>query len=249
MSESKRSSPETSREASPVTSDGVESESHRQTRWVAPPGSTEFLLVRHGATRGLRGPEDRFPLVDGHGDPELHDDGHRQAQFVARRLAVESIDALYVTTLTRTHQTAAPIASALGLTPIVEPDLREVFLGEWEGGLARVHAGNNDPRWLKAMAEGEWGHIPGAESTAQLQQRCMRALRSIHAERPNQRVVCVVHGGVISAILGSIVGAPDAFAGADNCSISHVVSLGSWWRVRGYNDTAHLGGFTPAAHY
>jgi 2,3-bisphosphoglycerate-dependent phosphoglycerate mutase len=240
MSDANPSSSETSRE--------VESESHRQTRWVAPPGSTEFLLVRHGATRGLRGLADRFPLIDGHGDPELADEGHKQAELVARRLAVESIDALYVTTLTRTHQTAAPIAATLGLTPIVEPELREVFLGEWEGGAARVYAANNDPRYAKAVAEGEWGHIPGAESTAQLQERCMRALQSIHAERPNQRVVCVVHGGVISAILGWIVGSPGSFAGADNCSISHIVSLGDWWRVRGYNDTAHLGGFTPSTH-
>ena len=46
----------------------------------------------------------------------------------------EPIDAIYVTTLRRTHETAAPLAARLGITPIEEPDLREVFLGEWEGG-------------------------------------------------------------------------------------------------------------------
>ena len=40
-----------------------------------------------------------------------------------------------MTTLRRTHETAAPLAARLGLTPIVEPDLREVHLGEWEGEL------------------------------------------------------------------------------------------------------------------
>jgi 2,3-bisphosphoglycerate-dependent phosphoglycerate mutase len=226
----------------------IPSEIHRQTRWAVPENSTEFLLVRHGATRGLSGDDDRFPLVDGHGDPELHAEGHRQATLVAARLAIESVDALYVTTLQRTHQTAAPIAEHLGLTPIVEADLREVFLGEWEGGASRKFAMAQDPRWLAALKEGEWGNIPGAETTAQLEERCMRALRAIHAERPGQRVICVVHGGVIGAICGSISGAQGAFQGADNCSISHVVGLGDWWRIRSYNDTAHLGGYTPATH-
>jgi 2,3-bisphosphoglycerate-dependent phosphoglycerate mutase len=230
-----------------------ESESHAQTRWAAPAGSTEFLLVRHGATQGLRGDHDAFPLKDGHGDPLLSADGQRQAELVAQRLAIESIDALYVTTLTRTHQTAAPIAKALGLDPIEEPDLREVFLGDWEGGASRRHAAAGDPRWMKALTEGEWGHIPGAETTAALTERCMRALYTIHALRPAQRVVCVVHGGVIGAILAAVTGATtsigtNAFNGADNCSISHVVGLGDWWRVRSYNDTAHLGGYTPATY-
>jgi 2,3-bisphosphoglycerate-dependent phosphoglycerate mutase len=224
-----------------------QSESHRQTRWVAPEGCTEFLLVRHGATRGLRGEDDAFPLRDGHGDPELSDDGQRQATLVADRLAAETIDAIYVTTLVRTHQTAAPIAKVLGHQPIVEPDLREVFLGEWEGGAARRHAAAGDPRWMRAITEGEWGHIPGAETTAALQERCMRALYSIHAQRPGQRVICVAHGGVIAAVLSAISGA-NAFQGAENCSISHVVGLGDWWRVRSYNDTAHLGGYTPSTY-
>ena len=40
----------------------------------------------------------------------------------------------------RTHQTAAPLAKHLGLEPILEADLREVYLGEWEGGALRKHA-------------------------------------------------------------------------------------------------------------
>ena len=53
---------------------------------------------------------------------------------MAERLKQHAIDAIYVTTMQRTHQTAAPLAAALGITPRVEPDLREVFLGEWDGG-------------------------------------------------------------------------------------------------------------------
>ena len=31
------------------------------------------------------------------------------------------------------------------MTPVVEADLREVFLGEWEGGLLRMKAADGDP--------------------------------------------------------------------------------------------------------
>ena len=72
-----------------------------------------------------------FPLVDGHGDPALAPEGEEQAERVGERLARLPIDAIYVTTLRRTHQTAAPLAARLGLRPMVEPDLREVHLGEW----------------------------------------------------------------------------------------------------------------------
>jgi 2,3-bisphosphoglycerate-dependent phosphoglycerate mutase len=223
-------------------------ETHRQTRWVAPEGSTELLLIRHGATVGLVSDSDRFPTVDGHGDPGLSEDGFRQAELVAERLANEHIHAVYVTNLVRTHQTAAPLAKRLGLTPIVEADLREVFLGEWEGGMTRVHAASGDPRWLRAMEEGEWGHIPGAETTAQLTTRCIRGLHRIEASNRGKRVICVVHGGVIAAVLGHIAGTQLAFQGAENTSINHLVAMGDRWRVRSYNDVAHLGGFTPSTY-
>ena len=89
-------------------------------RFRRPPGSTELLLVRHGESEPMV-PGRPFPLVDGHGDPELAPDGRRQAELVGARLARHPIDAIYVTTLRRTVQTAAPLAATLGLEPIVEP--------------------------------------------------------------------------------------------------------------------------------
>ena len=111
---------------------------YRQHRFVRPAGATELLLVRHGESEPAR-PDEPFPMVDGQGDPALHPEGHEQALRVAERLQGEDIAAIYVTTLRRTVQTAAPLAERLGLPLIVEPDLREVHLGEWEGGSFRKH--------------------------------------------------------------------------------------------------------------
>jgi probable phosphoglycerate mutase len=213
---------------------------YRQTRYETPPGATELLLVRHGASEPIR-PGQRFPLVDGHGDPELAPEGHDQAAAVARRLAVERVDALYTSGLRRTVQTAAPIAELLGLAPIVAPGLREVRLGEWEGGLFRQKVHENGPVAQRMWAEERWDVIPGAESNESLATRVRAALAEIVAAQAGRRVVVVAHGGVIGAALSTATGArPFAFIGADNCSVSHLFVLGDAWVLRRFNDTAHL---------
>ena len=75
---------------------------------------------------------------------------------VAERLAAETIHAIYVTKLQRTAQTAAPLAEKLGLIPRVDPDLHEVHLGEWEGGLLRRKAAEQDPStcWCRRRRTG-----------------------------------------------------------------------------------------------
>ncbi len=212
----------------------------RQHRFTPPKGAADLLLIRHGetlaATRGQR-----FPMVDGQGDPALRPEGQAQAEAVAARLKSHAIDVIYVTTMQRTHQTAAPLASALGLTPIVEPDLREVHLGDWDGGEYRFRAAANDPAFVRARASGEWGEIPGAETTAQLHARVARGLRRIAAAHPDQLVAVVVHGGVVGAALAVASGAqPFAFNGAANGSISRIVIHGDKMIVQGFNDCAHL---------
>ena len=213
---------------------------HRQTRYVPPLGATEFVLVRHGASEAFV-PGKLFPLVEGHGDPALSEDGQAQAVLVGRRLAGERVDAIYVTTLRRTAQTAAPFLAASGMRAGVVRELREIYLGEWEGGRLREFAAQGHPIWARVVAEGEWGHIPGAESSAQLRDRCVAALQRLHAAHPDQRVVCIVHGGVIGALSAYAVGSrPRAFDGADNCSLHTIVVLADNWQLRRFNDTTHL---------
>ncbi len=213
---------------------------YRQTVFTRPPGATEVLLVRHGESRAAT-VDNPFPLVDGHGDPELHANGEQQALRVGERLKGQRIDAVYVTNLRRTAQTAAPLCAHIGITPIVEPDLREVCLGEWEGGILRMKAHDNDPIYLRMQAEQRWDVIPGAESRATLDVRILRGLRRIHANHRDQLVVAVVHGGVIGHILAHATGArPFAFNGADNGSISHIVMLDERIMVRRFNDASHL---------
>lgn len=213
---------------------------YRQTRFVRPPGATEILLVRHGESRPASA-DQPFPLVDGQGDPELHENGREQAVKVGERLKNHSVDSIYCTNLRRTAETAAPLCRHLGMEPGVEAELREVHLGEWEGGVFRIKAHENDPIYQRVLAEERWDLIPGAESTAQLNERIMRGLNRIASKHPDQLVVAVVHGGVIGNIIAHATGSrPFAFNGADNGSISHIVMVEGRILVRRFNDSSHL---------
>jgi probable phosphoglycerate mutase len=230
-----------------MPTDPASDEGIRQGRFTAPPGATTVLLVRHGESEAAH-PDRPFPLVDGHGDPALHPDGRRQAELVGRRLAAEhaagaTIDAIYVTSLRRTHETAAPLAAALGIEPVVEADLREVHLGDWEGGEFRRRVVAGDPVFDRVRADERWDHIPGAEPLEDLDRRVAAAIGRIVAAHPNGRVVVVSHGGVIGHLLHQATGARRfAFSGAANASISEVVYLGDVQVVQRFNDTGHLSG-------
>ncbi|MBC6448205.1 histidine phosphatase family protein [Actinokineospora xionganensis] len=214
--------------------------SYRQLRFVAPAGSTEFLLIRHGESAAAD-PDRRFDLVGGQGDPPLAPEGEHQAERVAARLSSLGIDAIYVTTLQRTAMTAAPLARAVDLTPQVEADLREVFLGEWEGGLFRQKVAQNDPIALRMRQEQRWDAIPGGEPNEEFAKRVRGAVERLAARHPGQRIAVFTHGGVIGQLIALATGAaPFAFLGSDNGSISQIVVDGPVWHVRRFNDTAHL---------
>ena len=213
---------------------------YRQFRFTRPPGATEILLVRHGESAPFReGME--VPLAGGHGDPPLDPVGDEQAVAVAGRLAVEDLAAIYVTTLQRTVQTAAPLVARLGIEPVVEADLREVFLGEWEGEAFRRYSAERHPVAVRVMTEQRWDVIPGAETSAAFGGRVRAAILRLAKRHPDQCVAAFTHGGVIAQVLADATASrPFAFLGADNGSISHIVVDGDRWVVRRFNDTAHL---------
>jgi 2,3-bisphosphoglycerate-dependent phosphoglycerate mutase len=212
----------------------------RQRRFELPPGAMELLLVRHGESEAyLDGTP--FALVGGHGDPPLSPLGREQAARVGARLGTAGIDAIYVTTLRRTVQTAMPLAEQLGLSLRVEADLREVFLGDWEGGVFRKMVATGHPVSQLMFSQQRWDVIPGAEPAAAFAGRVRAAILRLASGHPGERVAAFTHGGVIGQALALATGSrPFAFIGADNASISRLVISSDQWTVRAFNDTAHL---------
>ena len=213
---------------------------YRQHVFKPPKGAADLLLIRHGESQAAVDGVP-FPLKDRHGDPALHPNGEDQARALGHRLKTLPIAAIYVTTLRRTHQTAAPLAEALQLTPKIEADLREIYLGDWDSGLYRKKVAEGDPLFLKSLQKHEWGEIPNAETTEALHSRVRAGLMRIARAHPDQLVAVFVHGGVISAAMSIATGAkPFAFLGAANGSISRLVVDGDRMFVRGFNETSHL---------
>ena len=213
-----------------------------QRAFAVPPDATELVLVRHGASATLvRG--QAFDLVGGHSDPPLSEVGAAQAELIAARLRGEPLKAVFVTPLQRTAQTAAPLARATGLEPVVMDDLREVHLGDWEGGEYRIRLTERDPVAMRALIEERWDVIPGGEPMDSLADRVGRGLEQMLAAiGPGAAGVAVLHGGVIGEICRQVTGSrPFAFIHADNCSITRIVEFSIGHRLlRSFNDTAHL---------
>jgi probable phosphoglycerate mutase len=219
-----------------------------QRQYALPPAATELVLVRHGASAPVR-PGIVPPLLDGHSDPPLAPEGVAQARAAADRLAHEQLAGLFVTPLRRTAETAAPLASATGLEPVVVPDLREVFLGDWEAGEFRIRIAERDPLALRMLAEERWDVIPNAEPADAFAARIRAGvLAVVEAVGPDATAAVYVHGGVVGEICRQATGSRGfAFVHADNGSISRVVvSAPDRWLLRSFNDTAHLSA-TPAA--
>jgi 2,3-bisphosphoglycerate-dependent phosphoglycerate mutase len=219
---------------------GEHPRSFPQERVQTPPGACDLLLVRHGQSEALV-EGSHFETLDGHSNPSLSEEGKVQAELLGARLATESIDAIYVTSLRRTAETAAPLAAALRMQPMIEPDLRELYLGEWEGWILRKKLADREPDAVRVISEQRWDLVPGSEPLETFHARLFPAVDRIAQSHPDERVVVVSHGAAIAEILGHATGSrPWAFLGADNASISHLIVAPERWILRRYNDTTHL---------
>ena len=116
--------------------------------------STKYIyLVRHGRTQAN---DDH--TVPGKDEP-LNDTGHHQANVLAERMENVTIDHIITSDFIRTHQTAAPTASAKKITPTAEACFGEFYeptslVGKVEDGpevqayrSERNQLHDTDPSW------------------------------------------------------------------------------------------------------
>ena len=165
--------------------------------WDTPTAApTTTILLRHGDTR--LSPEHRF---SGRRDLPLSASGTRQAKAAACRLAAGApIDALVSSPLQRAVDTAAIAAAELGLTAVIDDDLRETDFGDWDGfTLAEIQQ-----RWPEAAAT--WRRDPeqappGGESFADTAHRVNRACDRLLRDNGGQTVLVVSHVTPIKILL------------------------------------------------
>jgi broad specificity phosphatase PhoE len=164
---------------------------------------TTTILLRHGDT--ALSPEHRFC---GQRDLPLSPHGARQAKAAACRLAAgPPIDVVVSSPLQRAVDTAAIAAAELGLTTVIDDDLRETDFGDWDGfTLAEIQHGwpSDVARWQRDPQQPP----PGGESFADTAQRVNRACDRLLRDYGGQTVLVVSHVSPIKILLCRALGVP-----------------------------------------
>jgi probable phosphoglycerate mutase len=136
-------------------------------------GATRLLLVRHAVT-----PFTEAGRVDGRGgaDPDLSEAGRDQARKAAEavRSLVEGEVHLVTSSLARTVQTGAAIATALDVDPSLDDDWDEQSFGDWDGEVFAELAEHQADDLIRLWQDRDYRR-PGGESLAELETRVLRA--------------------------------------------------------------------------
>ncbi|MFP5318813.1 MAG: histidine phosphatase family protein [Acidimicrobiia bacterium] len=164
----------------------------------------QFLLLRHG--QSVWNAESRW---QGQADPPLSELGEQQARDAAARLQGVGFTHVVASDLQRASRTAQILAEALGLEISLEPELREIDVGEWTGFIrADIQA-----RWPVELAdwlEGRRESPLGGETRDHLAQRARRSLTRLAAEASaGERLLVVSHGALVRTLDRSL-GLPPA---------------------------------------
>ncbi len=101
-----------------------------------------LVLIRHGQTDW-----NATGRWQGQADPPLNDVGRAQARLTALELREQKLESLISSDLLRARETAEIIGRALGLEVHLEPRLREVNLGDWQG----LYSDEIRARWPEQM--------------------------------------------------------------------------------------------------
>ena len=215
------------------------------------------ILVRHGETdwNKLR------RVQGGNSDTQLNQRGTEQAESLALRLKQESIQAIYSSPLQRALDTARAIARHQQLEVEVEPDLKELNVGDLEGTPVSMIGkrldelltmrnqealyGTTNVESLVELRQSAWSAIQylGGESLAELQERAWSTMQRLVKKHPDGVIVVVSHYFVILTIICSVLDLPVSQIGrlrVGESSISTIVFDEEITRLMLFNDGCHL---------
>jgi len=196
-------------------------------------GPDRLWLYRHG-------PLDVAPdACIGWLDVPLRDP--EQTAREARQLAriIGPTGGVFASDLLRVRQTAAPLAEELGVPLVLDPNLREMSLGGWEGKRWGELHESDGKEFARFLADWENNAPPGGESFDDMRRRLAFFWRKASICRPEGDLVIVSHGGALAALATLLLGWSAAYA------MRHMIERGHYGlidRRRG----AYAWNFDPA---
>ena len=148
--------------------------------------TTEIYFVRHCQPDTSGGYNPAFPLTE---------QGTADTKLVTETLAGRGITAVYSSDYIRAVKTVESFAESEGLAIRTDPRLRERTAGDWKSGFpsyAEYIYRQIDDFSLKAA---------GGESMAEVQKRCMSAVKDILAENRGKTAAAALHGMALASVL------------------------------------------------
>jgi len=197
-----------------------------------------LLLIRHGQTDSNA----RQLLDTAVPGADLNDIGRGQARALVGKLERQPLDVIVVSDLVRAQQTAAPLAAARGLEPLVRSGVREIQAGDLE-------MAGDDESWdqylstLNRWAAGDSAaRVPGGENGQDLLARFDTVVAEVGQEGRRSAAI-VSHGAAIRAWTGARATNIDTdFAANTRLGNTAVIILeagpGTGWAVQTWADTA-----------
>jgi len=161
-----------------------------------------IYLVRHGDI-GL-GRDKRYI---GQSDLPLSTLGRKQATLLKEIFRRVPLDNIYCSDIGRVQQTADIIASAHQSVPIARVELRELYMGDWEGKpFSEIRA--KYPKEFKERGEDIANYSPPeGESFSDCYRRVIPVFESL-AKSDETTILIVGHAGVNRVILCHVLGIP-----------------------------------------
>ncbi|MEM7367188.1 MAG: histidine phosphatase family protein [Bacteroidota bacterium] len=162
---------------------------------------TTLYFVRHGQTDyNLKG------IVQGSGiDAPLNATGIAQANAFFRAYSHLSFDAVYASTLQRTHQTLAPWIEA-GYAFSQHPGLNEFNWGIHEGKVPTPEEHQSFLAILNRWQEGELeARVPEGETPIDAWERAKTFFQDLPKRHPDQQLLLCTHGRQLRVILSNLL--------------------------------------------
>ncbi len=163
--------------------------------------ASAVYLLRHGRTAS-----NASGTWQGQVDVPLDDVGRHEAALAGKALSGLAPTRLVSSDLVRAAETARALGAVVGLETELDPRLREVAAGRWEG-LSRNEIEASWPDELAAWKAGDDVPIGGGERISEAGARFAGALRE-HATSTEGVLVLVGHGGAIGSAVRQLVALP-----------------------------------------
>lgn len=156
-----------------------------------------IYLIRHAESQGnISG------KFNGITDLPLSENGRTQATLLGSFFKDRKIDRIYTSKLTRTNETADLALPGRVDEFIKMEDLNEINGGDWEGVEWEIIMDKWGDEFSKWNDSPEFSKLPNGESTLELYERSVKALKRIINENDDDGAIAVFsHGTVLKAFI------------------------------------------------